>query len=272
MEALTNKEKAFCEQVWNYYNAHGREFSWRNTTDPYRILVSEIMLQQTQVSRVEDTYEAFLRLFPTLDMLSKASLGDVLRAWQGLGYNRRAKMLHQCATEVTEKYGGVLPECRRELEFLPGIGTYTAGAILVFAHGHPEVLIETNIRSVYIHYFFKERTEITDTEIFPLVERTCDRSDPRQWYFALMDHGVHIKRTVGNQNTKSRHYTKQSRFEGSDRQIRGGIVRELARSGCSTERFVRMFSMDAERIHTQLIALEKEGMIVRAGRTWHLAT
>ncbi len=217
----------FQQRVWNYYKTHKRSFPWRETTDPYAIIVSELMLQQTQTDRVVPKYLAFLEEFPTVEVLAKASLTDVLKLWQGLGYNRRALYLMKLAQKVVLEHGGKVPNSIEELDALPGIGYATACAVYTYSYNLPSVFIETNIRTVFIHHFFADRTEITDREIEPLVAATVAPEQPREWYYALMDYGVMLKKTLPNPGRKSAHYSKQSSFLGSDRKIRGEIVRLL---------------------------------------------
>ena len=205
---------------------------WRQTHDPYRILVSEIMLQQTQVERVIPFYLAFLKKFPTVQALANASLDDVLTEWSGLGYNRRAKMLHECAKTVTERYGGKVPRDFAALVSLPGIGAYTAGAIRAFAFNEPGVFIETNIRAALIHHFFPRAKKVSDDRLKPLLESLESAPTlcgPREWYAALMDYGAHVKRMYPNPSRRSAHHTKQSKFEGSLRQVRGAILKAITR-------------------------------------------
>ncbi len=258
----TKKEKAFVKTVWDYYKRHRRQsLPWRKTKNPYCILVSEIMLQQTQVERVIPKYKSFLKKFPTVKALSEASLGDVLREWQGLGYNRRARMLHECAKTVVKEYKGKFPKTHDELVKLPGIGHYTAGAVMAFAYNEPVPVIETNIRSVYIHHFYNDDTDVEDKDVLKLVDKTLDRENVREWYYALMDYGVFIKKEFGNPNSRSKHYGKQSKFEGSDRQIRGAILRLLAQGEESRQSLHKKLSFDYQRIDEQLEKLEREGMI-----------
>jgi A/G-specific adenine glycosylase len=228
------------------------------------------MLQQTQVERVVDRYRHFLKAFPTVKALGEASLGAVLREWQGLGYNRRAKMLHACARRIMEDHNGRFPRTHAALVALPGIGHYTAAAVLAFAYNIPVPLIETNVRSVYIHHFFNDDTDIRDADIFTVVERTLDRDDPRTWYWALMDYGVHIKKTYGNPNSRSTHYVRQSSFTGSDRQIRGAILRSLTERTLTRQALHRELAFDAGRIDAQLERLREEGMIEMHGRSYRL--
>ena len=203
------KEAKFKRTIWEYYRAHRRPMPWRRARDlrdPYRILVSEIMLQQTQVSRVVGFYENFIKKFPDVRTLAGAKTAEVLKAWQGLGYNRRALALQRLAKEVVEKYQGKLPHEKEKLVALPGIGEYTAGAVRAFAFNQPEIFIETNIRRVFIHFFFPRRQKVTDTEIVRYSERTLDRKNPREWYFALMDYGAMLGNSTQNPNHRSAHY------------------------------------------------------------------
>lgn len=185
------------------------------------------MLQQTQTYRVEPKFLQFIGLFPTLESLAAASLANVLGAWQGLGYNRRAKFLHMAAQEIVVKHGGKVPEKPEHLEKLPGIGYATACSIAAFAYRVPTVFIETNIRAVFINFFFPDQEGIHDKQLMPLVAQAVEGEDPRQWYYALMDYGVMLKKTQKNPSRQSKHHVVQSKFEGSDRQIRGAIIRIL---------------------------------------------
>ncbi|MDD5492603.1 MAG: A/G-specific adenine glycosylase [bacterium] len=224
-----NKINKFQRTIYQYYHDHQRKMPWRETRDPYHILVSEVMLQQTQVSRVLDKYRQFITVFPTLQDLAKASLKEVLTIWQGLGYNRRALALCKLAKIVVSQYGGKIPSDQELLQSLPGIGEATAGALCAFAFDQPVVFIETNIRSVFIQCFFKGKTSISDRQLLPLIAKTLDENDPRNWYYALMDYGVFLKEQQPNPGRKSRHYQKQSRFAGSNRQHRGAILKLLLR-------------------------------------------
>lgn len=273
---MTKQEQQFVAAVWDYYTAHGRhQLPWRKTRNPYRILVSEIMLQQTQVDRVLPKYQAFLKLFPTVSALASAPLRDVLVAWQGLGYNRRARALHAAARVVMEQYRGRFPRSFDALLGLPGVGPYTAGAIMAFAYNQPIPVIETNIRSVYLHHFFAQQSDVSDAHILERVSRTLDHTNPREWYYALMDYGVHIKKTVGNPNTRARTYTKQSTFRGSDRQIRGAIIALLATKpdGVTAQALVRQLPQHAsDRIREQLDALMRDELVAYMKRRYMLPT
>lgn len=198
---------------------------WRDNPSPYYVVVSEVMLQQTQVSRVVLKFEDFVAKFPDWQSLAGASLSDVLAAWQGLGYNRRGQWLHQLALMVVNQYQGQLPVDPLELVKLPGIGPNTAGSITAFAFNSPVVFIETNIRRVFIHHFFEDQEGVTDKQLLPIIEQALDHEHPREWYYALMDYGAHLVKTTPNPNRRSYHYARQSKFEGSHRQLRGKILR-----------------------------------------------
>ena len=213
--------------IYRHYRAHKRAMPWRQTKNPYHILVSEIMLQQTQVDRVMGKYGEFLAKFPDFETLARAPWPEVLAIWQGLGYNRRALALKRLAQGVMENWGGTLPTSAEDLRSLPGIGPATAGALLAFAFAQPVAFIETNIRRVFLHFFFADREGVTDREILPLVEETLDRKRVRDWYYALMDYGAELKGSFPNPNRRSAHYARQSPFAGSNREVRGFILKKL---------------------------------------------
>ena len=219
--------RAFLETIRSRFLANPRPLPWRETDNPYRILVSEMMLQQTQVERVAVKYGEFLRAFPDILTLAAAQFREVLAVWQGLGYNRRALNLHRIARIITDEYDGVIPADPDILETLPGIGHATAREIAAFAYQVPSAFIETNIRRVFIHFFFEGREGIRDRDILPLVEATLDRENPREWYYALMDYGVMLKKTIPNPNIRGARRRPQSPFHGSFRQVRGMILRLL---------------------------------------------
>lgn len=248
----------FRDTVWQYYRENSRPMPWRDDPSPYNVLVSELMLQQTQVPRVLPKFAEFMAVFPGLADLATATLPDVLRVWSGLGYNRRAKFLHAAAQKVMADYGGQLPAAADELVRLPGIGPNTAGAIMAYVYNKPAVFIETNIRSVHFYHFFADRTDVDDKELRELVARTLDQEHPREWYWALMDYGTHLKTKVRN-ISQSRHYRKQSAFEGSRRQLRARVLRLLL-AGPQPERVIAKALPDS-RLPEVLVALQHEGFI-----------
>jgi A/G-specific adenine glycosylase len=217
--------EAFVAEVKRQGQCLHRDFEWRDTRDPYAILVSEVMLQQTQVARVERFFPKWLRRFPTVDALAAAPLSTVLESWQGMGYNRRARMLKSACEVCAEHNGGQLPLDKKELLALPGIGPSTAAGVRIFAHGIPDMYLETNVRAVFLHELFFEQEGVPDRALIPLIEATCDKDDPRRWYYDLMDYGSYLKKTVPNPSRASKHHAQQSAFEGSRRQKRSLILR-----------------------------------------------
>ena len=262
--------EAFRGLVYDVYEReHRSDLPWRLTRDPYRIMVSEIMLQQTQVARVRVKYGEFLSAFPDTEALADASLQAVLAVWQGLGYNRRGMALKRAAEEIVARYGGSVPPDPGELRTLPGIGPYTAGAIAAFAYDRPEAFIETNIRAVFLHLLFADRQGVPDREILPLVGATLDRDQPRRWYYALMDYGVLLKQETVNPGRRSAHHQRQSPFKGSNREVRSRILKTILAKGAATEQDLMNEPVgDKERILKNLEELEREGFIVRKGRRY----
>ena len=264
--------RLFQQIIYEPYYRHPRILPWRKTRNPYRILVSEIMLQQTQVERVLGKYGPFISRFPDFSSLAAAPLCEVLQLWQGLGYNRRAIALQKICRAVTDEYHGRLPASREGLLGLPGIGQYTASAILTFTRNHPNVFIETNIRRVFIHFFFPDREQVADTELLPLIEKTLDTSNSREWYYALMDYGVTLKKTQENPNKRSAHYRRQTPFHGSNRQLRGAILRTLlGEPGLSKAELIAKLNMDPVKTANNLSLLLKEGFLEKKGNRFSIA-
>ena len=250
---LTPELRAFVEFVAKKGRELYRDLPWRRTYDPYAIWISEVMLQQTQVSRVDGRWQRWLERFPTVDALAAAAPSDVLEEWQGLGYNRRALSVHRAAQAIS-KAGGVFPQDPKELVKLPGIGPATAAGIRAFAFNLHGVYLETNVRTVFLHELYPQAEGVPDSELVPLVELTCpasveDAADadgtagadtavdtaadavaeltPRSWYYALLDYGAYLKKTIPNPSRRSKSHVKQSRFEGSHRQKRAELLRVL---------------------------------------------
>ena len=252
--------KKFQRIIKEYYRNNKRNLPWRTTKDPYKIHVSEVMLQQTQVSRVIPKYLSFVKNFPTTQALSEAKLADILVEWQGLGYARRAIFLKQCAEKVSKEYGGKFPKDLKTLCSLPGIGPATAGDIMAFAWNIPVTVIETNIRSVFIHFFFPNKRKVTDKEIIPLIERSLDKKNPREWYWALFDYGSFLKKT-GNPSVRSAHYTKQTPFKGSYRQKRSRIIKILLEKSRTERKIQEISQYEKSLVSKILLDLQKSQFI-----------
>ncbi len=265
----------FRTSVWQHYRAHGRhDLPWRKNHTLYRVLVSEVMLQQTQVERVIPFYKNFLKKFPTARRLADAPLSDVLKSWQGLGYNRRAKMLHAAAKDLTITRFDLVTRSNlvTELEKLPGVGPYTARAVAAFAYNQDVIVIETNIRTAVVHHFFSNKKKVSDVEIEKILIEVLPKGNAREWYSALMDYGSDLKRSGISLNKKSAMYTKQSKFAGSLREARGAIVRLLARKPASQASIIKLFDVSRR---TQLLealeALCMESLIKKNGTRYSLS-
>ncbi|MEK7602076.1 MAG: A/G-specific adenine glycosylase [Patescibacteria group bacterium] len=230
-----------------------------------------MMLQQTQVERVIPYYKKFVQTYPTIQALARAPLADVLKIWQGLGYNRRAKFLHKAAQQIVSTYNGKIPTDAAELESVWGIGPYTAHAVMTFAFNHDAVFIETNIRTVIIHHFYKDDESISEEDIANVLKKMLPHGEARAWYSALMDYGAYLKRSGVRINTKAKGYTKQSTFIGSDRQARGAILKELSIRPASAKRLSGLLGDDRKpQLSLQLGKLLKEGMIQKKGTRYQL--
>jgi A/G-specific adenine glycosylase len=242
---------------------------WRQTRSPYRILVSEFMLQQTGISRVMQKYGPFVRRFAGFQALAGASVAEVVAAWQGLGYNRRALALRLAAEQVVLNHHGRLPRSLAELKALPGIGPATAGALLAYCFDIPVPFIETNIRRSFLHFFFPDEADITDRRLLPLVEEALDRENPREWYYALMDYGTMLTRKGANPNRRSAGYKRQAPFEGSMRQLRGRILEIMLRLKNGAEvQIAAELGQEEPRLGEALRQLAAEGFLERSGRRY----
>lgn len=260
-------QKKFQKTVYDFYKQNRRDLPWRRSVSPYKVLVSEIMLQQTQAPRVIPKFKSFIKKFPSFKALANAQTKDVLLEWQGLGYNRRAINLKRTAEIVSRDFNGKLPQEKEKLVALPGIGPYTAGAIRAFAWNLPNVFIETNIRSVYLHHFFNDGScrEIDDKKILPIVEKTLDTKNPREWYSALMDYGTHLKATLPNPSRRSKHHAKQSTFKGSNRELRSHILKAILEKPQTLVMLTKTLEKPKEAIKKNLESMQKEGLLKKSG-------
>lgn len=257
----------FSRIVRDHYLGHARQMPWRDDPSFYNVLVSEIMLQQTQVDRVVPKFLSFMRAFPTLEALASASLADVLRQWQGLGYNRRAKYLHEAAKYISNS--GTIPSDLQSLVALPGVGPNTAAAIMNYAFGVPAPFVETNIRTVYFNHIFAGRVDVSDREVLAAVRSTMPAENTREWFWALMDYGAFLKSQGAGQLSTSRHYKKQSRFDGSIRQARGRILAALVDGALSKAELMRLIGGN-EVAYEALRGLLKDGLVEGSAGRYHL--
>ena len=264
-----------------------RDLPWRRSRDPYEVWVSEVMLQQTQVARVDGRWQRWLERFPTVDALAAASTADVLDEWQGLGYNRRAVALLRAAQAISAS-GGRVPSDRAALVALPGVGPSTAAGIRAFAFDLPATYLETNVRAVFLHELFPTADRVSDSELLPLVEATCPpdsrdpADDPRTWYFSLLDYGAWLKKNVPNPSRRSSSHVRQSRFEGSHRQKRAQTLRVLLAHGegatlenvcrelIEEDRGVGRIDLGADDVLSILEELRNEGMCTLSGDLWQV--
>ena len=264
---MTNDD--FRELIWQKAKELYRPMPWRDDTRPYYVLVSELMLQQTQVDRVIPKFESFIAAFPDETSLAAASLGDVLRHWQGLGYNRRAKYLHDAAMKIAEEFGGKFPTESSELMSLPGVGKNTAGAIQAYSFNQPAIFIETNVRTVYLHHFFADGAVVDDKAIAELLRATIDTEHPRQWYWALMDYGNFLKRSGQGRLRQSKHYKVQAPLKGSVREVRGQIIAALADRDMTQQQLSARVGID-KRFTPALTGLIKDGLVEETVGKLHL--
>lgn len=262
---------SFRQEVLRYYAEHGRDLAWRHTREPYAVLVSEVMLQQTQVPRVQRMWPAFMQAFPTVEALAAAPLEAVLRQWSGMGYNRRAVQLKRMAEDVVSRFGGAMPRTLEGLRSLPGVGPATAAAVMAFAYGEAYPYIETNVRAVFLHHFFADACDVPDREIMPLIDATLPRDDPRSWYYALMDYGTHLKKTLPNPCRRSAHHTRQSPFEGSRRQTRARLLHAvIEHPGGDVGTYAEMLDIHAEEADELLAELATEGFLAAEDGRWRV--
>lgn len=259
----------FQQMIWEKGRELYRAMPWRQDTRAYYVLVSELMLQQTQVDRVVPKFEAFIERFPDEATLALASLGEVLALWSGLGYNRRAKFLHEAAKMIMTDFDGAFPRSYEQLVKLPGVGPNTAGAILAYAFNQPVVFIETNVRTVYFTHFFTGSEAVTDTQLREVVASTLDHEHPREFYQAIMDYGTWLKRQGGGRLTQSHHYKKQAPLKGSVREVRGQILKLLTQGDRLYVDVAADYETDT-RFTSALSGLLADGLVERTGDYLHL--
>jgi A/G-specific adenine glycosylase len=273
------------EKVLTWFDAHGRRLPWRATRDPYRTLVAEVMLQQTGTGRVAPTYADFLQRFPTLERLAHAPAMEVIQAWRGLGYNRRAVELHRTAQTIAREHGGFFPTDPAALRKLRGLGEYTSSALACFAFDRQVPVVDTNVRRVLARAALgKDPDEVSSDLIADLASEWLPDGEAYRWNQALMDVGAMVCRAATPlcakcplratclYASKGRHRgppvrkaKASEKFEGSRRQARGTIVdhlRRAARKGITVGDLSKQMGADADpsRLAEILTVLEKEGL------------
>lgn len=285
MEISTSEIKEFQNKILSWYKIHERDLPWRKTREPYHILISEIMLQQTQVPRVIQKYKEWLEKFPTIVSLAQSSTAEVLQYWSGLGYNRRAINLKRTAEIIVDEYNGEFPDTEKELLALPGIGKYTAHAVMCFAFNKQVPVVDINVKKVIIVEFMRKRNnerillqdapkqdeKLDDAVAWEIAEKLLPVGLAYEWNQALMDYSSAVLK-----NEKI-HIPKQSKFIGSRRYYRGKILKLLlARKSVDIDDLGTSikddFSENDEAMINGIVAeLEKEKFIIRKKQKIYLA-
>ncbi len=259
----------FCAWLLLWYRENRRSFIWREEITPYMVFVSEVMLQQTQTKRVAEKLPLFLERFGSFEELARATNAEILAAWQGFGYNRRALYIRDAARIIVEDFAGVLPNTPELLCSLPGIGPATAASICAYAYDKPVLFVETNIRTVLLYVFFSSEEKVSDRLLLKTMQMLVPQKDAREWYYAMTDLGVLIKKNHGNHNRRSAAYTKQSKFEGSRRQVRGMILKALLALPCQTiDSLAGVLQKPYEIIAAVVHELYEEGQIQQQQDLW----
>ena len=274
------------EAVFAWITPRLRQLPWRDTRDPWQVLVSEVMLQQTGVNRVLPKWEAFVEAFPTPSHCARTPLGDVLRLWQGLGYPRRARNLHEAAKRIVDDHGGVVPATLDDLLSLPGVGPYTARAILAFAHEIDAAVVDTNIARVLARFHGRK---LAAREAQTMADQWVPSGEAWLWNQALMDLGATVCRprpscdecplsrsaaplvcswrgtgddpSVGSAGVS----VAQPRFEGSDRQARGRLMKALGEFPVSVIAVPSVMDRSVDVANRLVGDLLRDGLIVRDG-------
>jgi A/G-specific adenine glycosylase len=288
-ERAARRRRSIRTALLDWYEPRRSVYPWRLRADPYATLVSEVMLQQTQAARVAPAFERFVARFRDVAALAAASRADVLRAWDGLGYNRRAVALSRAARAILDDHGGVVPEDEAELRKLPGVGPYTAAAVAAMDHGHRAAAVDVNVRRVV------GRLELgvaspTGADAVAVERSALDlmgRSDPAAWNQALMDLGREICRPAARcpacpvrgwcrwrgsglppgpaaeSGRGPRANGRLDRFEGSFRQVRGSVIRALRSHACAPEELERRTGHARPDLERAAAALVREGAVER---------
>ena len=256
----------FQQKIFSFYQQNKRSLPWRETTDPYKILLSELMLQQTQVSRVVSYYEQWIARWPTLEALASASRAEVLKAWMGLGYNTRAVHLHKAAQKIVAEYEGDVNAAMKQYTEVPGVGRYTAHAVQIFSTNADLVTVDTNIRRIFIAEFHLPE-DLSAQELWKIAAQCLPRGRSREWHNALMDYGA-LQQTA--KKTGIRPVSQQSSFEGSDRQIRAAVLRFLLSGPSSFEIIHQTLGGEQMRLRKILDKMVDEELLVQQDKRYQV--
>jgi A/G-specific adenine glycosylase len=266
MQPSSQDIKQFQKKIFMFYRNNKRDLPWRNTTDPYKILLSEFMLQQTQVIRVIDYYEKWITKWPTIHDMSEASRVEVLKTWMGLGYNTRAVNLHKAAQKIVSEFKGDVLEAMKQYKDIPGVGRYTSQAVQIFATNADLVTVDTNIRRIFIKEFCLSE-KISNAKLWSLAETCLPKGKSRDWHNALMDYGaLHMT----SKKTGIKPKTQQSQFQGSDRQIRAQILRILLKGPYIFSQLQDFVHIEQERLQHILEKMITEEIITLCNHHYQL--
>jgi A/G-specific adenine glycosylase len=260
------KIRRFQKKIFSFYEKNKRDLPWRKTADPYKILLSEFMLQQTQVTRVVFYYNKWLRKWPTIHALASASLPEVLEMWMGMGYNTRAVNLHRTARKIIADFHGDVLQAMKQYKELPGIGRYTSQAVQIFSTNADLVTVDTNIRRILISEFSLP-SKMPDKLLWSMAEQCLPLGKSRDWHNALMDYGsLHL--TAKKTGIKPK--TRQTHFEGSNRQIRAKILRCLLQKTMSLSELEKTIKIEQKRLRPILEKMMDENIIIKRNATYQL--
>ena len=269
------KKQTFQKKIFQWWKVNKRDLPWRHTHDPYKILVSEVMLQQTTVSRVLTKYPVFIKAYPTVKDLANASSGDILRIWKGMGYNRRALYLLQTAKTIHEKYYNKFPISEQLLSKLPGLGKYTARAVLVFAFRKDIAMVDTNIRQILTHFFFHDKPQ-SEKIIQELADQLVPIGKSWEWHQAMMDYGAMNASEWRRPERSRRMERKPTPFKETNRYFRGRIIDLLREKSYKEKELIENLYLEYGKdkiFYIDLLKkLEKDGLVVQKNNFWSLPT
>jgi len=258
--------KRFQKKIFLFYKKNKRDLPWRKTTDPYKILLSEIMLQQTQVKRVVVYYEKWIARWFTIHAFASAALPEVLQMWMGLGYNTRAINLHNTAKKIVDIFDGDVLRAMQQYKELPGIGKYTSQAVQIFSTNADLITVDTNIRRIFISEFDLPEN-ISERDLWILAEQCLPVGKSRDWHNALMDYGA-LRLTA--HKTGIRPTTRQTQFEGSNRQIRAQILRHVLEKPMTGKELTQTLKIDQERLEPILEKMINQHILLKKNNTYLL--